>query len=159
VNASLLDPRILDRVFLSMFDEVPRDLLDDDLQEGVLEGLSARPCIDRQWTTIREAAFRISVVDVVRLLGLILDRFVLTVLGVLHLEDLDMHLGVAVDHVQIAWGLALKLLDFEKDGDVRAEIPRRVGWIGPVRMGLGPGRDLVGIDDGDLLDLLAKDRG
>ena len=58
-------------------------------------------------------------------LGLILDRLVLAVLGVLHLEGLDMHLGVAVDHVQVAGTLDLELLDFEEDDDVRIEVAGR----------------------------------
>ena len=51
----------------------------------------------------------------------------------------------------------LELLDFEEDRDVGVEVARRVGRVGPVRMGFDPGRDLVGVDDGDLLDLLAQD--
>ena len=102
---------------------------------------------------------RVFVVDVVGFLGLVLDRLVLAVLGILHLEDLDVDLGFAVDHVQVARGLDLKLLDLQEDGDVGVEVAGRVGRVGPVGMGFHPGRDLVGLDDGDLLDfLLAESR-
>ncbi len=102
---------------------------------------------------------RVFVVDVVGLLGLVLDRLVLAVLGILHLEDLNVDLGFAVDHVQVARRLDLELLDFEEDGDVGIEVAGRVGRIGPVGMGFHPGRDLVGLDDRDLLDfLLARSR-
>ena len=47
-------------------------------------------------------ALRVFVVNVVSFLGLILDRLVLAVLGIFHLEDLNVHLGVAVHHVQVA---------------------------------------------------------
>ena len=40
--SSLLDPGILDGVFFAVGDEVPGDLLDDDLEEGVLERITAR---------------------------------------------------------------------------------------------------------------------
>ncbi len=45
---------------------------------------------------------RVFVVDVVGFLGLVLDRLVLAVLGIFHLEDLNVDLGFAVDHVQVA---------------------------------------------------------
>ena len=38
----------------------------------------------------------------------------------------------------------LKLLDLEEDRDVGLEVARRVGGLGPVRVGLNPGGDLVG---------------
>ena len=69
--------------------------------------------------------FRVSVVDVVGFLGLILDRLVLAVLGIIKLEYLDMDLGFAVHHVQVAGSLRLELLDFEEDGHVGPEITHR----------------------------------
>ena len=99
------------------------------------------------------------VVDVVGFLGLILDRLVLAVLGILHLEDLNVDLGFAVDHVQVARRLDLKLFDLEEDRHVGVEVAGGVSRIGPVGMGFHPGRDLVGLDHGDLFDFLLQDGG
>ena len=65
---SLLDPRILDRVFFAVRDEVPGDLLDDDLQESVLERDSGsfRESIG-SGPRFGKVALRVSIVDVVRI--------------------------------------------------------------------------------------------
>ena len=120
---------------------------------------SARAGIDGDRPAIGEGRLGVIVVDLLGFLGLILDRLILAVLGIIHLEGLDMDLGLAMEHVQVAGDLGLELLDLEEDDDVGVEVAGDLGRVGLLGVGLDPGRDLVGVDDRDLLDLLPQDRG
>ena len=99
---------------------------------------------------------RVFIVNVMGFLGLILDRLVFAVLGMLHLENLNMDLGLAMDHVQVARRLDLELLDFKKYDHVGIEVAGGVGRFGPVGMGFHPGCDLIGVDDDDFLTFFLK---
>jgi len=153
----LLQPRVLDHVVGGVLDEMPGELGGHDLHEFVLEERPAGACIDGQGAAIGEACFGVLIVDFLGFLGLIFDRFVFAVLGVFHLVDDDMNLGVAVHDVEIAWGLDLELFHFEEDDDVGVEVVGDFGGIGVAGMGFHPGCGFVGVDDGDFFDLFAQD--
>src|SRR5208283_4940804 len=139
----LVEFHVLDHVVRGVLDEVPGALAAYHLDELVLEGGPAHSRVHGDGASNRECAFLVVVVDRVGLLGLVEDRLTLAVLRRGKLEGLEMHLGAALEYVQISRGLNLKLLQFKKDHDIRLEVTRGVGGVGPLGMTLNPGPHLV----------------
>src|SRR5271157_4873517 len=150
----LVEFHVLDHVVRGVRDEVPGALAAYHLDELVLESGPAHSRVHGDGPSNRERAFLVVVVDRVGLLGLVENRLTLAVLGRGQLEGLDMHLGAALEYVQISRRLNLELLQLEKDHDIRLEVTRGVGRVGPLGMTLNPGPHFLRIDHGDLLHLL-----
>src|SRR5208283_2061071 len=104
------------------------------LDELVLESGPAHSRVHGDGSSNRERAFLVVVVDRVGLLGLVENRLSLAVLGPGQLESLDMHLGGALEYVQISRCLNLELLHLEENHDIRLEVTSGVGRVGPLGM-------------------------
>src|SRR5271157_3836281 len=150
----LVEFHVLDHVVRGVLDEVPGALAAYNLDELVLESGPAHSRVHGDGPSNRERAFLVVVVDRVGLLGLVENWLALAVLGRGELESLNVHLGGALQNVQVSRRLNLKLLHFKKDHDIRLEVTRGVGGVGPLGMTLDPGPHLLGIDQGDLLHRL-----